>query len=716
VTTVWVSIDRRPPQWDHANHLERAVHCREILAGPSGDRLSKIVEMSSFYPPLVPCAAGILYLFAPAIPLTSQTVMLIFLAGALVSLYLLGRLLFDPATGLLAALIFGTAPFVVFSATNFQLDLPLAAVVIATTLALAATEGFERRGPSWAAGALSALGLLTKPPFVVYLLPALGLAAWKMFRSEDRRGRLVNFGGAIAIPIALALPWYGPRLFGLPMQVLNRSFKQAAESGYPDALTASSLLFYPRTFPYQFGLLAGLLFLLGVWALRSARGGRGILLGSFFVPFALFLFVQNKNLRYTLPLLPVAALIASVGLQRMSPPWRRPVTAICVAVSMLQVGMAAFGVPPVPRWPVSHLPLVMSDPPNGARWPHGRILSLIVERAGTRQATVSVVPNDNYFSVSNFRYYAARDRLPLRFTRAWEESPFGVDFAILKTGDQGPDFSTRKPDRIMERIAAGDPPFERVFPVIGEFPLPDGSRGILRQRRLAPVEGASARELTGRFQAAVERFLSPYAREIEGLKVKVAYDPAAILEGRVSRVEVEAERARVGEFSRNRPALRLSRLRLAVEDLVFNPHRLVAESAIEPLDAGKLVIKHLVITEEDLQAFLARQKHLRGLTLRLEDGAVSVVLRQYGPDVAGRLALFSGAPERGSFSLGVERLALGGVPLPGVLVNWVFRHYDPAPKLARLPLAVEIGTIRVRPGRIEIGGPDGAARGLGAKP
>lgn len=704
VTVVWVSLDRRPPQWDHANHLERAVHCRDIMTSSAPDRLTRIMEMSSFYPPLVPCAAGVFYLFAPVTSLTSQAVMLIFLAGALVSLFLLGRLLFDPATGFFAALMFGTAPFVVFSTTNFQLDLPLAAAVIASVFAMTATEGFSRRGPSWAAGLLLTLGLLAKPPFVVYVLPALWLTGWKMFSSGDRRRRLGNVAAALAIPTALAIPWYGPRLFGLPMQLVNRSFKQAAESGYPDALTAFSLLFYPRTFLPQFGLLAGILFLLGVCALRRDRRSRGVLLGSFFIPLLMVIFIQNKNLRYTLPLLPVAALIAAAGLRGLAPPWRRLVAAGCVVAALLQVSATAFGVPRAPHWL-----LLVADPPNGAEWSHGRILALIVERSGGRPATVSVVPNDNFFSVSNFRYYAVRDGLPFRFSRAWEEHPFGADFIILKTGDQGPDFSTRKPDRIMERIAAGDPPFERVFPVIGEFQLPDGSRGIVRQRRLAPVKGVSAGELARRLEAAAGRFLSAYAREIEGLGVRLSFEPDALREGRAGRVDVEVERALIGDFSKNRPGLRLGQIRLAVEGLVFNPHRLLAEGVIEPLGLDRLAIRRLVATEEDLGIFLARQKGLHGLRLRLEAGVVSVAVNRPGPDVAGRLSIFPGARGESPFRLEVERLTLGGVPLPAVLVGWVFRHYDPAPKLARLAVAVDLGSLRVHPGRIEIGELDGTA-------
>jgi hypothetical protein len=32
VAAVWLALDRRPPEWDHANHLERAVACAGDLA------------------------------------------------------------------------------------------------------------------------------------------------------------------------------------------------------------------------------------------------------------------------------------------------------------------------------------------------------------------------------------------------------------------------------------------------------------------------------------------------------------------------------------------------------------------------------------------------------------------------------------------------------------------------------------------------------------
>jgi hypothetical protein len=34
----------------------------------------------------------------------------------------------------------------------------------------------------------------------------------------------------------------------------------------------------------------------------------------------------------------------------------------------------------------------------------------------------------------------------------------------------------------------------------------------------------------------------------------------------------------------------------------------------------------------------------------------------------------------------------------------VVRHFDPTPRLRNLPVPVSVGVIRIRPGRLEIGG------------
>jgi hypothetical protein len=37
-------------------------------------------------------------------------------------------------------------------------------------------------------------------------------------------------------------------------------------------------------------------------------------------------------------------------------------------------------------------------------------------------------------------------------------------------------------------------------------------------------------------------------------------------------------------------------------------------------------------------------------------------------------------------------------------VDWIIRHFDPTPGLRRLPVPVTLAPVRIRPGRIEVGG------------
>ncbi|MGH7347993.1 MAG: ArnT family glycosyltransferase, partial [Candidatus Rokuibacteriota bacterium] len=337
IAAAWLAIDRRPPEWDHANHLERVVHCAEDLA-----RLDwrAIIERSSFYPPVVPCTAALVYRLVPSDAVAAQSVILAFVGLGMAAVYLLGRRVAGGSQGVVAAVVFGCAPFVVFSALRFQLDLPLAAMVALALVVILQTDGFTRLGWSLVAGLVFGAGMLTKPPFAVYVLAPVLLAA---ALSRRRLRAAVYAALAILVGAALSVPWYGPRLFGFVPQIANRSFKQAAESGHPDPLSATALLFYPTWLAPQLGVLAVVLLLVGLVVAVMKR--RWIVLAALLPALLLFALLQNKNLRYTLPLLPVAAVLAGMAFGLLKGR-ARPVGAIVLAlVCALQVSATALATP-----------------------------------------------------------------------------------------------------------------------------------------------------------------------------------------------------------------------------------------------------------------------------------------------------------------------------------------------------------------------------------
>jgi hypothetical protein len=692
VASVWLALDRRPPEWDHANHLERVVNCADDMAHAN---VAAIIERSSFYPPLAVCAAALVYALAPSDVAAAQAAILGFLALGMASVYVLARSFTGGSGSVVAALLFGSANFVVYSSLRFQLDLPLAAMVAVALVVLLRVEGFSRAGWSIALGVVLGLGMLTKPPFAVYVLPALVLVGAQA-RGPRRLGHLaltVLAGGAVAVL------WYGPRLFGIFAQIEARSFKQAAESGHAAPWTAEGLLFYPKWFVPQFGLLAVLLTLIGF--VVAAHRRQWFLPVSLVVPFLVFEAIQNKNLRYTLPLLPVAAVLGGIGFDTLRGPLRAVATVAVALAAVAQVGGTAFGVPPGLAMPIVGIPLTGGDPPRRADWPHRKILTLIARDARGAAATVSVVPNSEFFSVSNFRYYALRDGLPLRWARAWDEEPIGVNYMILKNGDQGPEWTAAKPRRIAERLAQ-DHYLARVFPVIGEFPLPDGSTATVRARRVETGPTVALPTFTRQLEQAIRRRLPAVAHDLDGLEIRSVTTEERARDGRVDRVELEARAATVGDYSRPRPALlRVHDLRLVVEDALVNPFSLEAEGRLDPLDAGRVRFERATIRSADLTAFLRDLKGFTSASVELGRGFASFAFRQLGPDVRARVRILPGRD--GPIAVAADHVTVGGVTIPALLVNWVVRNFDPSPVIAsRSPVAIEVGRIEIDPDAIRI--------------
>ena len=687
----WLAIDRQPPEWDYANHLESALRCRRDLAAAD---VGAVFARSSFYPPLIPCLAGLVYTFVPSDVVYGEIVVLAFLGVGMAATYVLARCFAGGAGGVIAATLFGTAPVVVNHTLHFQLDVPLAAMVAAFLAVLLVSDRFSRPGWTMATGILLGLGLLTKPPFVLFVAPAglLVIAGARGHRAWLRAGSAALLGTLIA------LPWYGPRAFGLSTQIQNRSFKQAGEAGAPAALSPSSLAYYPLNFPLQFGLIAVLLLLIGLGVAIHRRCWY-VLAGL--APLLVLIVLQNKQMRYALPLLPMASVAGAIGFAALPRSGRFLAGFAVVAAALIQLSSTVFAVPAVARLPILGGLPIEATPPSPANWQQRAVFDLIVRDSGAAPRTVSVVANHAHFSPSNFRYYALRDDLRLRVARAWEGEPIGVEYMIVKTGDLGPWWSIDKARRVTERLAT-DASLARAFPIIGEFPLPDGSTASVRARRL-PTELEVNPETLARLVAdGVRARLAEVIRDVEGLEVRLDADHH-IVSGHIRRLEIRAEAATVGELRRPQAAqLRLRNLRLVVDDVVFNPWSTVLGGRFDPLDAGRLTIERATIDAADLQSFIRHVKGLGRLSLSLGAGFVDLNFALPGPDVAARMQLVAAADTL--LVLVAERVSIGGVPVPSVFVDWVMASFDPSRGIsARLPFPATMRPVIVTPRAIRVG-------------
>ena len=273
--------------------------------------IGRLFEMTE-WPPL-PYLPGVVlfHLFGPS---RSTAVMsnLVWVWITILSVYWIGRRLFDRRVGLVAVLVTLGFPITLGLSRMYLAENAWAALTTASVALLLTTERFERRGASLAFGACCGLGLLTKLAFPVFLAPPLlvHLARPLAARSFGKR-QFVNLGLAALAALAIALLWYTPESF----HVRSTSLYSTEENplfftveGYWRGL----LLYVYSMVDFSMSYLGyGVLAVVAYLAASRRRSALLELVAWFVVPLLLFSIFPKRAARYLYPGFPAAALMVA---------------------------------------------------------------------------------------------------------------------------------------------------------------------------------------------------------------------------------------------------------------------------------------------------------------------------------------------------------------------------------------------------------------------
>jgi 4-amino-4-deoxy-L-arabinose transferase-like glycosyltransferase len=322
----WLAADQRLPAWDQADYLNSAIdHGRALGLLPGGSWLGwqALLDLSPKIPPLASLISGSVMAISGEGADQASAVLGLWHGLLLLVVACWGRQLGGAGLGLTAAVLLALTPALTDLRVDFTLDLPVSAC---SSLALWRLGCWQRQGAAggrWpqaiqAGLAIAAALLVKQSALLVLAAPAL----WCLGRSWNEPRRLRQALTALALVLALLLPWLHHNWISTLGGTNRAVVASGAAEGDPGSLDPRSLLWYPRLWPQQLGivpLLAGISgWVLLAWPLRRIREALGRagwpwLLGCCLSGWLLTSLSPNKDPRYIAPVLPLLVLLLTRG-------------------------------------------------------------------------------------------------------------------------------------------------------------------------------------------------------------------------------------------------------------------------------------------------------------------------------------------------------------------------------------------------------------------
>jgi hypothetical protein len=660
----WYRLDSRPPAWDETVHLHLTLDYRAALL----EHRPVTTPWASVYPPLY--HASLLPFLSFGIPSAAHAVLahILYLWMLLLAMGSIARSLGrSREDGLLAAILVGCYGTILYTARRPLIDFPLTAWVTAGLALLLESDGFRRRGPALAWGLVSGLGLLMKPFYAIWMLGPLAWTLARAWRSPERAMVWRHMAGALGLTVVLGAPWY---LWQGPL-FLKNAVSLAGQAGGADGDPAfnewRSWWYYIHGLRDQMGTAPLVLTVIG-WLMalvrRDERRGWGFLAAWILPGYVIFSFVHNKDLRYTLPMMPALALIAVFGwCPARGGEKRRPIW-LAAALAFFAWSSQAYDAPVRQDWRLEEI---------GQR--------IWLRRDPTLPHTlVSVLSNHMNLFGRNLRWTMRALGLPVATSSVGNPLADFTEFVVMKSGDLGPSAADLIKER--ERLEAAGRAFHDFYPEVGAFPLPDGSQARLHQRdkdHRFKIPGLSKATFERRMREALKAL-------IEGpIELQLDTTEAELRRGRLARVRLSGGPWTIRRIPVRHATIELTGVRLNLYRLWdAGQVGLVALESIRP---------EVEIAAEDVAALLSRR--VRGLSeveVHFVRGRVSVRARWQKHPVSAEASLaLRASPPR--LEARLEKARFSGIPLPLFLLGKVRRQSVPLDPIPSFPCRLEIGAV-----------------------
>jgi tetratricopeptide (TPR) repeat protein len=324
----WSTLDSVPPYNDSAHHL---ANYRVILHSLDGSlNAQQLVDYKErfLYAPLYYYFSALAALFFGDTDLIHIPVNLLFYAILLIAVYAAGKKLFGMREGITACLILSLYPYIYGSTRIFVLEGALCSMAALCACFLLYSEELRNTRFTVAAAIVCLVGMLTKQSFLIYVVGPLAFTIGKAVARREAFGKV-----ALLVCIGIVLPMilsFSPGTITLFKNHFNDAALYAPGNPWARAFYFFQLL------PDQINILSLLVFIVSLaWYVFMKTKNRAFVLVWWLTPLIILTCAPLKTSKYSLPLLPVIALISSWGLYAIL---KRPVVRYAILSVVLGFG------------------------------------------------------------------------------------------------------------------------------------------------------------------------------------------------------------------------------------------------------------------------------------------------------------------------------------------------------------------------------------------
>jgi 4-amino-4-deoxy-L-arabinose transferase-like glycosyltransferase len=327
-TIRWTLSDRTPPAWDPADHISAGYDYYAPLARLDfKEFFREFFIYPHYYAPFVHlCTASMMLIFG-ASKLTGIGVNFLSLAVLLYTVNWISRFLYgkpvDSGTnrrtsliipGVLAALLASCYHFSAWLIHDGFLDYPLMVMATVGFALLLKADLFENRKDALYFGLAAGLGMLTKQTYVFFfILPALFVTVRVLLTKNPRA--IINLILSGLTIIAVSAIWYAPHLTEVLAIYRENQLAAAREHEAPLFSFMSNMFYVHGLLSPQIQVPFAILLVLGVVYTLIRRRKQSLVLYLWILSgIGMFTMVANKDLRYTVPILPAVAVLSTAWL------------------------------------------------------------------------------------------------------------------------------------------------------------------------------------------------------------------------------------------------------------------------------------------------------------------------------------------------------------------------------------------------------------------